>query len=59
MATRSRKVEVYIREVGTVKPLAKDEETELFRKLAGPGDWDKARENVARTLIESHLVTSR
>jgi hypothetical protein len=27
-------VAVYIREVGTVTPLAKNEETELFRKLA-------------------------
>ena len=47
---------MYIREVGSVTPLAKDEETELFRKLAGPGDWDEARENVARRLIESHLA---
>ena len=49
-------VAVYIREVGTVTPLAKDEETDLFRKLAGPGDWDEVRENVARRLIESHLA---
>jgi RNA polymerase primary sigma factor len=49
-------VAVYIREVCSVKPLAKDEETELFRKLAEPGDWDKARENVERRLIESHLT---
>src|ERR1700721_1009793 len=47
---------VYTREVGTVTPLAKNEETELFRKLAAPGDWDEARENVARRLIESHLT---
>jgi RNA polymerase primary sigma factor len=49
-------VAAYIREVGTVTPLAKNEETELLRKLAGPGDWDEARENVARRLIESHLT---
>ena len=49
-------VAVYIREVGSVTPLAKDEETDLFRRLAGPGDWDEARENVARRLIESHLA---
>jgi DNA-directed RNA polymerase sigma subunit (sigma70/sigma32) len=49
-------VSVYIREAGSVTPLAKDEEIELFRKLARPGDWDEARENVARRLIESHLT---
>ncbi len=48
-------VEVYIREVGSFTPLAKDEEIELFRKLV-PGDWDEARQNVARRLIESHLA---
>jgi RNA polymerase primary sigma factor len=48
-------VAVYISEVGGVEPLAKDEETKLFRELAGPGDWDEVRENVARRLIESHL----
>jgi RNA polymerase primary sigma factor len=47
---------VYIREVGTLKPVAKHEEAALFRELAGPGDWDEARENVARRLIEDHLV---
>lgn len=49
-------VAVYIREVGSVTPLSKNEETEVFRKLAGPGDWDAARESVARRLIESHLI---
>jgi RNA polymerase primary sigma factor len=49
-------VAVYIREVCSFRPLAKDEEAELFRKLAGPGDWDNARENVAIRLIESHLT---
>ncbi len=49
-------VAVYVREVGSVTPLTRDEEIELFRKLAGPGDWDEARENVARRLIESHLT---
>jgi len=49
-------VAVYIGEVGGVEPLAKDEETKLFRELAGPGDWDEVRENVARRLIESHLA---
>ena len=29
---------------------------QLFRQLAGPGDWDEARENVARRVIESHLA---
>ena len=48
-------VAVYMSEVGGVEPLAKDEETKLFRELAGPGDWDEVRENVARRLIESHL----
>jgi DNA-directed RNA polymerase sigma subunit (sigma70/sigma32) len=48
-------VSVYMREVGTFKPLASDEEMKLFRELAGPGDWDAARENVARRLIEAHL----
>jgi len=47
---------VYMREVSTLKPLANDEETKLFRELAGSSDWDEARENVARTLIEGHLV---
>jgi len=46
---------VYMSEVGGVEPLAKDEETKLFRELAGPGNWDEVRENVARRLIESHL----
>jgi RNA polymerase primary sigma factor len=49
-------VAMYISEVGSVKPLAKDEETKLFRELAGSGDWDDARENVARRLIEGHLA---
>jgi hypothetical protein len=48
---------MYIREVGGVKPLAKDEETKLFRELDGTGDWDDARGNVARrwALIEQGL----
>lgn len=33
-----------------------DEETKLFGELAEPGDWDEARENVARRLIEGHLA---
>jgi RNA polymerase primary sigma factor len=49
-------VSVYMREVGTFKALTNDEETKLFRELAGPGDWDEARENVARRLIEAHLA---
>jgi RNA polymerase primary sigma factor len=48
-------VAVYINEVGGLQPIAKDEETKLFRELAGSGDWDDARENVARRLIEGHL----
>jgi RNA polymerase primary sigma factor len=46
----------YISEVRSVKPLTRDEETRQFRELAGPGDWDEARENVARRLIEGHLA---
>jgi RNA polymerase primary sigma factor len=49
-------VAIYISEVGSVKRLAKDEETTLFRELAGPGDWDEAREIVARRLIEGYLA---
>lgn len=49
-------VALYMSEVGRVTPLAKDEEMELFRRLAGPGDWDEARESVARRLIEGHLA---
>jgi DNA-directed RNA polymerase sigma subunit (sigma70/sigma32) len=49
-------VAMYIREASNVEPLAKDEETKLFRELAGPGDWDDARQNVARRLIEAHLA---
>jgi len=45
-----------MREVGTLKPLAVDEEIKLFRELAGPGDWDEAQEDVARRLIEAHLA---
>lgn len=46
---------MYIRELDTVKPLAKDEEAKLFADLTGPGDWDESRENIARRLIEAHL----
>jgi len=49
-------ISVYMREVRTLKPLAHDEVTKLFRELAGQGDWDEARENVARRLIEAHLA---
>jgi DNA-directed RNA polymerase sigma subunit (sigma70/sigma32) len=49
-------VTAYICAVGSVKPLVKDEETKLFGELAEPGDWDEARENVARKLIEGHLA---
>ena len=47
---------MYISEVGTVRPLAKDEETKLFRELPGPGEWGEVRENVERRLIEAHLA---
>jgi DNA-directed RNA polymerase sigma subunit (sigma70/sigma32) len=47
---------VYVKEVGNVEPLTKDEETKLFRELAGPGIWDEGREIVARRLIEGHLA---
>lgn len=49
-------VAVYVSEVGSGEPLAKDEETKLLRELVGPGDWDEERENVARRLIEGHLA---
>ena len=49
-------VTIYIREVGGVQPLTKDEETKLFRELAGPEGWDEAQENVARRLFEGHLA---
>lgn len=48
-------VAVYLREVGSMAPLAKDEEMQLFRQLARAGDWDEAHENVARRVIEGHL----
>jgi RNA polymerase primary sigma factor len=47
-------VTVYIREVSNIEPLTKDEEARLFRELGGR--WDEAKENVARTLIESQLA---
>jgi DNA-directed RNA polymerase sigma subunit (sigma70/sigma32) len=47
---------VYVKEVGNVEPLTKDEETKLFRELAGSGVWDEGREIVARRLIEGHLA---
>ncbi len=49
-------VEMYISEVGRVMPLEKDEETMLFRELAGTSDWDEAKEIAARRLIEGHLA---
>lgn len=32
-------VAVYMREVASITPLAKDEEMQLFQLLAGAGDW--------------------
>jgi len=49
-------VAIYIREASNVEPLTKDEETKLFQELAGSEDWDEARENVARRLIEAQLA---
>lgn len=49
-------VGVYVNEVRRFNPLSKDEELSLFRELAGPGDWDAAQENMARRLIENHLM---
>ena len=49
-------VAMYIREAGDVEPLTKDEETRLFRELGSSSDWDEQQENVARRLIESHLL---
>jgi RNA polymerase primary sigma factor len=46
-------VAMYISEIASCETLAEDEETQLFRKLAGAGDWD---EIVARRLIEAHLA---
>jgi RNA polymerase primary sigma factor len=49
-------VAMYIREASSVGPLTRDEETKLFQELAGSEDWDEARENVARRIIEAHLA---
>src|SRR5438445_3788985 len=49
-------VTMYIREASNVEPLTKDEETNLFRRLARVGDWGEERENVARRLVESQLA---
>ncbi len=49
-------VAIYIREVGKIETLSKDEETKLFQELGGKGNWDETRENVARRLIESRLA---
>jgi DNA-directed RNA polymerase sigma subunit (sigma70/sigma32) len=49
-------VAVYVREVSAVEPLSKAEEVKLFRELGHSGEWDEQRENVARRLIESHLM---
>jgi RNA polymerase primary sigma factor len=46
----------YLKEVSEVKPLTKDEEAQLFQGLAGSRNWDEARENIARRLIEGHLA---
>jgi len=46
---------MYIREVSTVVPLSSDEERRLFRELGGRDNWNDAKENIARRLIESHL----
>ncbi len=48
-------VTVYMREIDSLTPLAKDEEMRLLGELAGASDWDEARENVARRVIEGHL----
>src|SRR5438067_2438336 len=49
-------VTMYIREASNVEPLTKEEETNLFRRLARVGDWGEERENVARRLVESQLA---
>lgn len=56
MADQDDAVAVYVSEVGQSKPLAKDDEEMLFHQLSGTGDWDEARENIARRLIEGHLL---
>ena len=47
---------IYVREVATVPPLTKEEETALFRQLGDSGDWDEQQENAARRLVESQLA---
>ncbi|HTA24203.1 MAG TPA: sigma-70 family RNA polymerase sigma factor [Terriglobales bacterium] len=48
---------LYVKEISNVEPLTNDEETKLFRELAGrPGVWDQGREIVERRLIEGHLA---
>jgi DNA-directed RNA polymerase sigma subunit (sigma70/sigma32) len=47
---------VYVKEIGNVEPLNKDEEMRLFRELAGQGVWDEGWEIVAKKLIEGHLA---
>ena len=48
-------VAMYMSELDTIKPLAADEEANLFKELAVSIDWDEAREHVARRIIEAHL----
>jgi RNA polymerase primary sigma factor len=49
-------VGVYIRELGNIEPLTKDEEAKLFQELGNKDGSDKTRENVERRLIESRLA---
>jgi len=48
---------VYVKEIGNVEHLTKEEEAKLFRELPGPGVRDEGRQIVAeRRLIEGHLA---
>jgi DNA-directed RNA polymerase sigma subunit (sigma70/sigma32) len=47
-------VAMYVRELSSIQPLTKHEETSLFRELAG-AIGTKQGETIERRLIESHL----
>jgi DNA-directed RNA polymerase sigma subunit (sigma70/sigma32) len=48
-------VAMYLREVATVQPLSKDEETSFFKELGRLDRRNPQREIAARRLIEGHL----
>jgi len=49
-------VTMYLRELENVQPLTRAEEKELFRNLREADTSDDRRENVARRIIETHLL---